>query len=96
MQKQYFIAGALRGDKALRGIALHGDKEKLDQPGNPGNFLALLKLMSESDPLLHEHLNTGRVTYVSPQSQNEMIEVIGKQFIQAKLVEEISEAILAD
>ena len=92
MQKQYFIAGALRGDKALRGIALHGDKEKLDQPGNPGNFLALLKLMSESDPLLHEHLNTGRVTYVSPQSQNEMIEVIGKQFIQAKRFEEIAEA----
>ena len=73
-------------------IALRGDKEKLDQPGNPGNFLALLKLMSESDPLLHEHLNTGRVTYVSPQSENEMIEVIGKQFIQAKRFEEIAEA----
>lgn len=42
----------------------------------------------------------GRVTYLSPQSQDEMIEVIGKQFIQAKIVQEILEAkfysILAD
>ena len=82
-------------------IALRGDKEKLDQPGNPGNFLALLKLMSENDHLLQEHLNPNRrVTYLSPQSQNEMIQVIGKQFIQRKIVQEIIEAkyysILAD
>lgn len=82
-------------------IALRGDKEKLDQPGNPGNFLALLKLMSENDHLLQEHLNPNRrVTYFSPQSQNEMIQVIGKQFIQRKIVQEIIEAkyysILAD
>lgn len=29
---------------------------------------------------------------LSPQSQDEMIEVIGKQFIQAKIVQEILEA----
>ncbi|KAK3737215.1 hypothetical protein QZH41_011272, partial [Actinostola sp. cb2023] len=82
-------------------IALRGDKEKLDQPGNPGNFLALLKLMAEKDHLLHEHLNPNRrVTYLSPQSQNEMIQVIGKHFIQRKIVQEIKDAkyysILAD
>lgn len=74
-------------------IALRGHREKLTQSENPGNFLALLKVLSESDPVLEAHLKTGgRVTYLSPQSQNEMIEVIGKHFIQKKIVEEILEA----
>ena len=74
-------------------IALCGHREKLTQSENPGNFLALLKVLSESDPVLEAHLKTGgRVTYLSPQSQNEMIEVIGKHFIQKKIVEEILEA----
>ena len=74
-------------------IALRGHREKLTQSENPGNFLALLKVLSESDPVLEAHLKTGgRVTYLSPQSQNEMIEVIGKHFIQKKIVEEIVEA----
>ena len=74
-------------------IALRGHREKLIQSENPGNFLALLKVLSESNPVLEAHLKTGgRVTYLSPQSQNEMIEVIGKHFIQKKIVEEILEA----
>ena len=74
-------------------IALRGHREKLTQSENPGNFLALLKVLSESDPVLEAHLKTGgRVNYLSPQSQNEMIEVIGKHFIQKKIVEEILEA----
>ena len=68
-------------------IALRGHREKLDQSENPGNFLALLKVLSGSDPVLETHLKTGgRVTYLSPQSQNEMIEVIGKHFIQNKIL----------
>ena len=82
-------------------IALRGHREKLDQSENPGNFLALLKVFSEGDPTLAAHLQTvSRVTYLSPQSQNEMIDVIGKHYIQKKLVKEILEskyyAILAD
>ena len=84
-------------------IALRGHREKLDQSENPGNFLALLKVFSEGDPTLVAHLQTetvSRVTYLSPQSQNEMIDVIGKHYIQKKLVKEILEskyyAILAD
>ncbi|CAH3108699.1 unnamed protein product, partial [Pocillopora meandrina] len=74
-------------------IALRGHREKLTQSENPGNFLALLKVLSESDPVLEAHLKTGgRVNHLSPQSQNEMIEVIGKHFIQKKIVEEILEA----
>ena len=30
-------------------IALRGDNEDLSSPGNPGNFLALLKVMSKTD-----------------------------------------------
>lgn len=84
-------------------IVLRGHREKLDHSENPGNFLALQKVFSEGDPTLAAHLQTEtviRVTYLSPQSQNEMIGVIGKHFIQKKLVKEILEskyyAILAD
>ena len=66
-------------------IALCGHREKLDQSENPGNFLALLKVFSEGDPALASHLQTetasSRVTYLSPQSQNEIIDVIGKHYI---------------
>lgn len=48
-------------------IALRGDKERLDQPGNPGNFRALLKLMSEDNDMLAQHLlSAKRVTHFSP------------------------------
>ena len=68
-------------------IALQGDKERLDQPGNPGNFRALLKLMSEDNDMLAQHLrNANRVTYIFPQSQ---IEVIGKKLIQTRIAQEI-------
>ena len=30
-------------------IALRGNSEQLDTPGNPGNFLSLLKLLSVYD-----------------------------------------------
>ena len=73
--------------------ALRGDKDRLDQPGNPGNFRALLKLMSEDNDMLAQHLRkANRVTYISPQSQNEIIEVIEKKIIQARIAQEILDA----
>lgn len=70
----------------------------------PGLFSCFTQsFFSEGDPTLAAHLQTetvSRVTYLSPQSQNEMIDVIGKHYIQKKLVKEILEskyyAILAD
>ena len=50
-------------------IALRGGSEQLDTPGNPGNFLALVRLLSEHDELLRNHLESPalrNVTYVSP------------------------------
>ncbi|XP_063749493.1 52 kDa repressor of the inhibitor of the protein kinase-like [Eleginops maclovinus] len=84
-------------------IALRGSAEQQHCSGNPGNFLALLKLLSNHDEKLKQHLEKPKLknaTYLSPQSQNEMIDVIGKHMIQAKIVEEVRHAqmytVLAD
>lgn len=37
-------------------IALRGDVEKLDQTGNPGNFLSLMTVLANHDPILKNHL----------------------------------------
>ncbi|KAL7841276.1 hypothetical protein SRHO_G00249670 [Serrasalmus rhombeus] len=84
-------------------IALRGSAEQQHCSGNPGNFLALLKLLSNHNEKLKQHLEKPKLrnaTYLSPQSQNEMIDVIGKHMIQAKIVEEVRHAqmytVLAD
>ena len=41
-------------------IALRGDNEKIDASGNPGNFLALLKLLAIQDAVLRDHLQAVR------------------------------------
>ena len=76
-------------------IALRGDNEKINQPGNPGNFLAMLKLVSNHDPVLKSHLKTPRLrntTYISPHTQNEIIDIIGKRMIQKSIVDEVIQA----
>ena len=73
-------------------IALRGDIERMDQPGNPGNFLAMLKLIANYDPILKGHLENPRqrnATYVSPRIQNEIIDIIGKNIIQKSILEQI-------
>ena len=74
-------------------IALRGD---MDQPGNPGNFLAMLKLIANYDPILKGHLENPRqrnATYVSPRIQNEIIDIIGKNnIIQKSILEQIRKA----
>ena len=62
-------------------IALRGDAEKCNTPGNPGNFLSVLQLVAKYNPILHEHLSAPTmkcVTHMSPQTQNELLEIIGK------------------
>ena len=76
-------------------IALRGDNEKLDQPGNPGNFLALLKMMSSHNDILKQHLEKPRLknaTYISPQTQNEVIDILGIQIIQKAIIDEVKNA----
>ena len=76
----------------LRGRAA---TEDLSTNGNPGNFLAALKMISQHDEKLKKHLEKPTLknaTYLSPQTQNEIIDVIGNHMIQKKIIEEIKEA----
>ncbi len=68
-----------------QGLALRGDKEDISvSTNNPGNFLALLKMISLEDPVLCHHLHTPRLknaTYLSPRIQNEIINIIGNDIV---------------
>jgi len=65
--------------------------------------LAFLKQLGRSDKLIRKHLEAPfkkNATYLSPKSQNELINIIGKQQILNKIIEEVNEsvyfAVLAD
>jgi hypothetical protein len=80
-----------------QGIALRGHRETMtDDPNcNPGNFLAILKELAEDDPVLKEHLKVPlqrNASYIRMQSQNEMIDVIGRHTIQSDIIREIKSA----
>ena len=67
----------------LQCIALRGDTEKLDDmdlsSDNPGNFLALLKLLAVHDDVLHTYLEPPLMrctTYTSPWTHTELIVVM--------------------
>ena len=88
-------------------IALRESIEKIAEidssSDNPGNVLALLKLMAIHDDMLHSHLDTPSMrcaTYVSPPVQNELIAVMGKHMILKGVLDELKAApyysILAD
>lgn len=86
-----------------QGMSLRGDVEDVNLKRNPGNFLSLLKDYAESDPILHKHLYTPKAknaTYISPRSQNEIINVIGFDCILSDIVTEIKNvkyfSVLAD
>ena len=68
-------------------IALRGDTETLKHTGNPGNFLAFLKVLATHDLALKAHLDSPRLkntTYLLPQIQNEIVEIVGKNMIQKR------------
>ena len=91
---------ALRGkvEKIIRGnhqeIAKDGKQSKDQLQQNPGNLLALLKDFARDDPILREHLNAlqhKNATYISPRSQNEIIEIMG-DILRVDLLSEIRDA----
>ena len=76
-------------------IALRGDKEQCEGVGNPGNFLSLMKLIGNHHLELKQHLDVPKLrnaTYLSPEIQNEMIDVIGNKIIQHSIVQEVRNA----
>ena len=78
-----------------QGLALHGDTENIDSSKNPGNFLALLKHYAEQDEILNAHLQHPKAknaTYISPRSQNDIINVIGYNIIRDSIIDEVKRA----
>ena len=77
-----------------QGLSLRGNNEDIKYSQNPGNFLALLKVFVQQDDILLAHLYQRKwknATYLSPRSQNEIIDVIGNGIIRAKIISEIIE-----
>ena len=70
---------------------------------NPRNYLALLKLLSVHDAVLHSHLKAPAMwcaRYTSPQTQIELIEAMGKHMILQGILDDLNAAtyysVLAD
>lgn len=79
-----------QGFALLRGSRDDG----ISDDGNQSNFNALLQFRIDSDDdVLRDHLKTcdPRATYVSKNTQNRLIDIIGEQ-ITSSLLEEIREA----
>ena len=84
-------------------LALRGHEENLNPRNdkNVGNFLALIKLIAQFDPLLAKHVqhaeqNPGSVSYLSPEIQNEFIHINCKEQIAAGYKEKKYYGILLD
>lgn len=79
-----------------RGLAFRGTSERIGDPNN-GNFLGLIELLSEFDPLLREHISKIKKAqeegkrlqahYLSKDSQNEFIQTCGAR-VRQKVLEE--------
>ena len=79
----------------LLGVMLKNWKNLSIRAVNPGNFLAILRLLSNHDPVLKAHLENPRLknaTYISPDIQNQIIDAIGKMIIQKDIINEILHA----
>ncbi|CAH2284490.1 zinc finger MYM-type 1-like [Pelobates cultripes] len=68
---------------ARQTLPLRGHSEDLNTDGNCGNFLETFKLLAKYDPVAKQHLHRVQridgynVSYLSPQSQNEFISLLG-------------------
>ena len=89
--------------RARQCIALLGDAESVESSGNPDNFLSLPRLLAVHDEEFRRHLEIPAMrcaTYLSPQTQNELIKVMGKHILSQGIIGDLTAApfyaILAD
>lgn len=81
---------------AKQNLAFRGHDET-KASSNKGNFLELVKLLSKYDAVLKEHIlyleqeKSPKVTYLSPEIQNEFINVLANH-VKCQLVNEIKSA----
>ena len=77
-------------------IALRGHRVELNdsKPGNnPNNFLCILTEVAQYDPVLQEYLEEPlRKDVTCPTSQNEMIDITGKNIIHEILLDGVKKA----
>ena len=81
---------------AEQNLALRGHRETINGPDNPGNFLAILKYLSRYDAVSAQHLdyavsNPRSVSYLSHDTQNEFIEILGNA-VREQIIKDIKEA----
>lgn len=79
---------------AMNNLAFRGYREKIGEV-NSGNFLAIIELLTEYDPILKQllQLPQGKVKYLSPQIQNEVIDILSKQVLN-DILSEVQNAVL--
>lgn len=73
-------------------LPLRGDHEKLSADGQ-GNFLGLVELIAKYNPVLKQHLEKaqtgrGRVSYLSPATQNELIFLMAAK-VRSEMIKKI-------
>ncbi|XP_073462545.1 zinc finger MYM-type protein 1-like [Aquarana catesbeiana] len=73
---------------AMNNMAFRGHREKIGEV-NSGNFLAIIELLAEYDPILKQllQLPQGKVKYLSPKIKNEVIDILSKQVLNDILSE---------
>lgn len=77
---------------AMANLAFRGHREKIGEINN-GNFLTIVELLAEYDPVLKDILQRpqGTVKYLSPQIQNELISLLASK-IEEDIVSEIQKS----
>jgi len=80
---------------AKHNLAFRGSVDKLDEDGN-GNFLGLIEMLNEFDPIVQEHVrritvDNLHVHYLGPRIQNELILLLASK-IKNQIIEKIKQA----
>jgi hypothetical protein len=68
-------------------IAQRGHREHLDS-SNKGNFLELMHLLAEKDPVVKEKLSKQQAKYTSPKIQNELVNIMAAE-IRREIVQQL-------
>ena len=77
-------------------IAVCGDSKNINISGNPGNYLlSFLKWIAKYNVTLNNYLQAPEVkcvTYMSPQTQNELLDIMAKFINLCRVIKEIKQA----